>query len=57
MRRTHLIKVLVAILLVVGLLTPSAVTVRLKKTDSSVPATSHNTRRKETSSQDLAASN
>src|SRR5450830_1869420 len=28
-----------------------------QKTDSSVPATSHNTRRKETSNQDLAASN
>jgi len=31
MRRTHLLKVLIAILLVVGLLIPSAATVRLKK--------------------------
>ena len=31
MRRTHLLKVLIAILLVVGLLTPSAATVRLKE--------------------------
>ncbi len=31
MRRTHLLKVLIAILLIVGLLAPSAATVRLKE--------------------------